>query len=179
MSLDGCEFVTERLLVKEWHSLAASEWRERDLAAVVAELLTPAVTRALPPGWGGDYDEERARRWIGERDSEGVTLLVVERSSGDPAGVVILGDELTDNGQINVRLGYLLAESGWGRGIASELVAGFVEWCRGHAVASISGGVAIDNPASARVLVKNGFELVAGDGGVGAGEQLFRLDLVS
>ncbi len=55
---------------------------------------------------------------------------------------------------LGVRLGYLLAERGWGRGMASELVAGFVGWCRENGVVSISGGVAIDNPASARVLVK-------------------------
>ena len=60
---------------------------------------------------------------------------------------------------IEVRLGYLLAEDAWGQGYASELVEGFVRWCRQHPpIASIAGGVARDNVASVRVLTKNGFQ---------------------
>ncbi|MBT5774258.1 MAG: GNAT family N-acetyltransferase [Dehalococcoidia bacterium] len=179
MDLNGCEFETERLLVREWHALVTGDWQARDLAETVAELLTPAVTHALPPDWGGEYDAERARRWIADRDAEGVTLLVVERSSGDPVGLLILTDGAENDGPVGVRLGYLLVERGWGRGLGSELVAGFVGWCRENGVASISGGVAIDNPASARVLVKNGFQPVQTEDAAGMGEQLFRLDLSS
>ena len=82
------------------------------------------------------------------------------------------------NGATDIRLGYLLSESTWGKGIASELVHGFVSWCRGQtSILSIAGGVALDNPASNRVLEKNGFQLIQGEDEVIQDEQLFRLGL--
>jgi RimJ/RimL family protein N-acetyltransferase len=48
-----------------------------------------------------------------------------------------------------------------GKGIASELVNGFVSWCHGQeSISPTAGGVAHDNPAATRVLEKNGFQLV-------------------
>lgn len=40
MILSACTFETERLLVKEWHSLSPSDWQQEDLAEVVAAILT-------------------------------------------------------------------------------------------------------------------------------------------
>lgn len=182
MVLAGCAFVTERLSVGDWHSIAEGGDAHPELADVVVELLTPAVTANLPDGWSGSYSVERARKWIAERDDEGVALLAVERSSARAVGIMLLFEERADpggeRGRVDVRLGYLLGEGSWGRGFASELVAGFVAWCRDHEVASISGGVAAENAASERVLTKNGFrEVPAGDAGVGSGEQLYRVDL--
>ncbi len=119
--------------------------------------MTEPVTRALPPGWQGAYDLDRAAAWIAERDAQGQTLLVANRNSGEPVGLIILFESAAIEG-VDVRLGYLMAESTWGSGLASELVEGFVGWCRrqGH-IRSIAGGVASDNPASVRVLEKNGF----------------------
>mmetsp|Transcript_18083 Transcript_18083/g.33682 ORF Transcript_18083/g.33682 Transcript_18083/m.33682 type:complete len:88 (-) Transcript_18083:963-1226(-) len=57
----------------------------------------------------------------------------------------------------HLRLGYMLAENAWGKGYASEIVAGFVEWCHKRDIKSISGGVEPDNVASRRVLDKCGF----------------------
>ena len=61
-----------------------------------------------------------------------------------------------------MRLGYVVAESVWGRGFATELVAGLVEWSRSEpSIRTISAGVAPTNEASIRVLDKNGFLLSA------------------
>jgi RimJ/RimL family protein N-acetyltransferase len=162
--------------VKEWHSLSADEWTPQDLADVVKTMLSVRVTRSLPTAWQGAYTVERAHEWIKERDREGATLLAVERSSQLPAGLVILFEEC-DHGVdgAKVRLGYLLAESAWGKGMASELVRGFVGWCRKAGVSSIVGGVERDNAPSRRVLEKNGF--VCDPGTEGAAEQLFELRL--
>ena len=56
-----------------------------------------------------------------------------------------------------VHLGYLFDETAWGQGYASELVGGVVTALAPVAPVEGLGGVARDNPASARVLVKNGF----------------------
>ena len=154
-----CRFKTEHLLVKEWHSRSADSVADQELALVVCKLLTQSVTQSLPERWQGEYSTERASQWIEERDNEGTTLLVLERSSGTPIGLMILFENNDDPRGRAVRLGYLLAESAWGMGLASELVRGFVEWCRTGDIASIVSGVARDNVASQRVLEKNGFVL--------------------
>jgi GNAT superfamily N-acetyltransferase len=156
-ALARCAFDTERLHVAEWHSVASA--LGLDLATVVSGMLTAGTTRALPEECHGDFTPERAGLWIAERDAESPTLLVIDRQSGAPLGLVIVfqmpGE---DSDGVDVRLGYVLAEPAWGRGLASELVASLVGWCRGRSeYRSITGGVAADNEASARVLVKNGF----------------------
>jgi len=150
-------YSTQRLLVREWHSLVPEEWIQQDLEVVVKNILTTQVTRSLPPVWQGIYSHDRARDWVLERDDEGVTLLAVEKISRKPIGLIILFE--TDNGPggSELRLGYMLAESAWGKGLASEFISGFVEWCRNNEIASVTSGVERDNIASRRVLEKNGF----------------------
>lgn len=158
-ALGQCSFTTDRLAVAGWHQPEGTTDAADDLAVVVAAMLTPAVTHALPPGWQGQYTPERATRWIIERDLEGQTLLVVDRATSQAIGLVMLHESAAADGAgVDIRLGYLLAEAAWGNGFGSELVAGFVTWCRQHSgVRSISGGVAAENMASARILEKNGF----------------------
>ena len=176
MVCETCSFMTQRLLVREWRSLSPDEWAERDLVDVVEALLTTRVTRSLPAAWHGAYTLERAHDWIRERDREGVTLLVVERSSRLPVGLVILFESDQEGvGGSEIRLGYLLSESAWGRGLASELVQGFVDWCRDAGVASIVGGVERGNAPSRHVLEKSGF--VCDTSTEGSPEQLFEIRL--
>jgi len=170
-------FETQRLFVKEWHSLTVDEWMSSDLGNVVADMLTPRVTEALPPAWQGAYSLERAQDWIKERDSEGVVLLVVEKASKQPIGLIILFDVANSGEYAQLRLGYLLTESAWGKGFASELVMGFVNRCRQVEVASITGGVDRGNIASRRVLEKTGF--ICDPSTVDAAEQIFQLQLKS
>lgn len=171
----ACRFKTARLDVVGWHSSPLPPGNS--LADVVTTLLTATTTRALPPSWRGDYDHARAAAWIRERDDESAVSLATDRETAIPVGLIILFEAPGNDGsgRVDVRLGYLLAESVWGNGLGTELVAGFVEWCRSMPrVRSIAGGVGSDNTASARVLAKNGFAPV---GPVVDGEQLYELDL--
>lgn len=154
MNKEEYRFSTERLLVSEWHSIHPSEWNQVELKTVVINILTPKVTQSLPPEWQGAYTPERAKNWIEERDNECVILIVVDKSSFTAIGFVILFGSA--NGK-DLRLGYLLKESAWGKGYASELIQGFVEWSERNNILSITGGVEVDNIASIRVLEKNGF----------------------
>ena len=182
MNCAGCRFVTERLLVEEWHSLSGDDREDGSLARVVASILTEPVTRSLPTPWQGAYTEERAAGWIAERDRESTNLLAVDRSSGAPAGLVILFETASDDtpGSTEVRLGYMLAESAWGQGLASELVAGLLGWCREVPnLAAIVGGVEPNNLASCRVLEKNGFAADETTGEANPVELLYRLKLAT
>lgn len=175
-----CSFSTDRLIVGEWHSLPfAGRW-QGSLDQAVATMLTESVTRSLPTAWQGNYTVSRAREWIGERDQEGTTLLVIDKSTKEPVGLVILIEVESENAidGIEVRLGYLLSELAWGRGLATELVKGFVAWCRTQApIAKLAGGVDANNPASMRVLEENGFRPVVGGGEFSPSHQIYRLRL--
>ncbi|MES9961865.1 MAG: GNAT family N-acetyltransferase [Sedimenticola sp.] len=168
-------YETERLLVKEWHSFQEESHLSQNLPGIVKDILTPAVTESLPPAWQGRYSIDRARDWIKERDAEGVTLLVVEKSSTIPLGVVIIFDMSSSPDVAELRLGYVLSESAWGRGVGSELVQGLVSFCRNQPVLSITGGVAKDNYASKRILEKSGF--VCDPETLNEEEQMYKLHL--
>jgi ribosomal-protein-alanine N-acetyltransferase len=173
-SLRRCRFRTRRLVVGEWHEL--SDRYQLDLLEVVGDILTPTTTAELPPHWQGAYPRERAAAWIEARDDVSPSLLVVEHRTARAIGMLILFETTAEHeaGQTEIRVGYVLAESAWGRGIASELVGGLAAWGRSRpSIASMAAGVADHHHASARVLVKNGFRQI----GVRDGERTYRLAL--
>jgi hypothetical protein len=79
-----CVLLTDRLIAGEWHAASEELGNGRSLEEIVAEILTEPVTRALPPSWHGDYSVDCARTWIGNRNREALTLLVVERQPRAP-----------------------------------------------------------------------------------------------
>lgn len=144
--------------VGDWSRFLTGDNADELLNTFLVSLLSEAVTRDLPPGWQGFYDEDRASLWFGERRREGPTLLVVDRSEGRPVGLLILAESGNTCGHGDIRLGYLIHEDVWGTGLATEVVAGFADWCRTNGtIRSIVGGVTDGNAASARVLQRNGF----------------------
>lgn len=160
-------FETERLRCGPWIDQARRSGA--DLASVVAGLLTPATTVALPPAWHGDFTVERARAWIEQREADSTTLLVTDTATREPIGLAILAtvpadDTPLDDGPVDLRIGYLIDEAWWGRGIATELVAGLVDRARNDpGIVSVTGGVDPEHDASIRVLERCGFHLVDHD----------------
>lgn len=60
-----------------------------------------------------------------------------------------------------ISVGYRLLESRWGRGIASEALRLMVDYLYGETdIEIITASTMIENSASARMLIKNGFDLV-------------------
>ena len=168
-----CRFATDRLQVCEWHSVSQADWDQEALESIVINTLTPQVTQSLPPSWQGSYSSERASSWIKERDSEGMTLLVIEKNNKSAIGLVILSASADGR---DLRLGYLLNESVWGKGFASELISGLIEWCRENKISSVTGGVEQNNRASKKVLEKAGFKcLPATDD---QEEKIYRIELI-
>lgn len=154
MSVRDFDYETDRLSIREWHFIPSDDWKHQALEIIVKNILTPSVMRDLPRAWQGQYTLERAREWIEERGDEGTILIVVEKSTQHPIGFIILFES---NGGKDLRLGYLLAESAWGKGFATELIQGFAKWCECNGVVSVTSGVATTNKASIRVLEKNHF----------------------
>ena len=174
LGLESCEFVTDRLRVGPWHSV--EYYPDVDLGVVVAEILTERSTAALPEAWRGDFSIERANAWISERDAESPTLLATECTSGRVMALVIVHEVPLDHSAVDVRIGYVIAPGASGLGLATELVGGLGEWARKQPhIHSLTGGVDDKNQASVRVLVKNGFALIA-DGEEGEAIYQLRVD---
>jgi len=170
-AFDDCEFVTGRLQVGPWRTVAQRVGL--DLASVIAELLTDRTTVALPESWQGNYTVDRARAWIEERDAESPTLLVVDATAAHPVGLVVLAVRLDDS-MVDVRIGYVIAEASWGRGFATELLSGLIDWIRTErSVHTLTGGVDLTNLASVRVMENNGFRRINTDDG----NATYRLDI--
>jgi len=92
------------------------------------------------------------------RDPVLPSLLIFERTAGDPRLVGSCGLGRRPSGA--VELGYWIATPFWGRGFATEACVALIDIARTLGLSSLEGSHFIDNPASARVLEKLGFEAV-------------------
>lgn len=150
---DMIQFKTDRLLVSGDLSLPDDVEGHAALIRELDDLLTPPVLAPLPPPLQLTQSPDAIARWIDARQKESV-VLTVRNTDGCMVGLVILAE-----GSDGVHIGYLLSERVWGQGLATELVAGLCDWFAKHrSTTCLLGGVSPDNPASARVLVKNGFQ---------------------
>ncbi|MBT6273522.1 MAG: GNAT family N-acetyltransferase [Chromatiales bacterium] len=111
------------------------------LALFVRKLLTAKVTFPPPPSWQGPYTEARAKDWIQARESEAMGLLVQEAETNEPIGLLIVSEDPSSPPERALRIGYPIAEAHWRKGYTTELVAGFVGWCRDADVTALRGGV--------------------------------------
>lgn len=150
-------FNTKRLIVKEWHSFEPQELNAPDLETIVEEILVPEVTERFPVMWRGNYDKRRAKFWIQERDSESKTLLAVEKETNKALGFINFFKVGDRSRGTYLRLGYLLSNVMWNKGFGTELVDGFIHWCKENNISTVLAGVDPDNIASIRVLEKNNF----------------------
>jgi RimJ/RimL family protein N-acetyltransferase len=90
------------------------------------------------------------------RDPVLPSFVIAERTAGAPRLVGACGLGRRPSG--TVELGYWIARSHWGRGIATEACAALIEIARALRLPALEGSYFIDNPASGRVLEKLGFE---------------------
>ena len=160
-----CHFETERLQVASWRNPIDGYPEENDFADKVVSIMTPTVTGSLPEGWQDIDRREKAADWIKARADESTFLTVQLLPSKELVGFLFLHEAVRSaNGLIDLKIGYLLSEMTWGKGLGSELIDGLVTWCeRAGDIASVSGGVDAENLASIRVLEKNGFRKVTTD----------------
>ena len=138
-----------------------TEFRESDVAQLVKLLDTPelyATTLSIPT----PYQESDARTWVDyatrpHAHFERLTNWAIRDGSATVVGGIgfILTAGVTHRGEI----GYWIGAPFWGRGIATAAVGkvceiGFTEFD----FTKITAHVYSFNPASCRVLEKNGFE---------------------
>lgn len=159
-------FITPRLMVRDARPSLGDMAARRSLEAALADLLTPGVLEHLPPplqlepGTRIGSDIGCVTTWIDARAAESDVLLVDRRGDGALVGLMFVADGSGGADRPNCHIGYLLAETVWGQGLASELLIGFVASMATREPVRLIGGVDRANPASARVMEKAGFAIV-------------------
>ncbi len=142
--------VTERLLLRPG-------WPE-DAEAIFAGIGEHAVVCNLARApW--PYTLKHAEEFLSRPAPDALPRFVITmpgNHGSDLVGMVGL-DRHEDDGAGVVELGYWIARSHWGQGIATEAVRGVLEIARSIGIERIEAGHFTDNPASGRVLRKAGF----------------------
>ncbi len=143
-------FQTERLSVEAIHTLSST------IASDLGRILTPSVTEFLPPRARLAHFDGDVAAWLSYQRDNGAAVMFV-KCDGLGVGLVMLHNGADREAMI----GYMLAQSAWGRGYASELILGLVAMLRAAGFQYAFGGVADQNPASCRALEKAGFDVMS------------------
>ena len=152
-----CQFDTDRLTVRSWDRELSDTVARRRLVTELESLLDPQVLAHLPPSL--QRTEGTVEDWIGAAGAESRVHTVRCHEGSRLVGLLILAHFPDEEALLSLHLGYLFAVEAWGNGYATELVTGLVSWSAGQSFdIRITGGVGKDNPASAAVLRKAGFE---------------------
>ena len=129
-----------------------------DAPALAAAIADQAIARNLVSvPW--PYRMRDAEAFLASpRDPALPSFLIFERTDGAPQLIGACGLARRPSGA--VELGYWIARPFWGRGFATEACSALVDIAATLGLASLEGSHFLDNPASARVLEKLGFEPV-------------------
>lgn len=129
-----------------------------DAPALAAAMSDRAIARnlAVVP-W--PYTLRDAEAFLASpRDPVLPSFLIFERTDAAPRLIGSCGLGRRPSGA--VEMGYWVGRAFWGRGFASEACAALIEIARTLGLSRLEASHFIDNPASARVLDKLGFESV-------------------
>ena len=127
-----------------------------DASALAAAIADEAIVRNLATvPW--PYRMRDAEAFLASpRDPCLPALLIFERTEGAPQLIGSCGLGRRPSGA--VEMGYWIARPFWGRGFATEACSALIEIARTLGIVTLEGSHFVDNPASARVLEKLGFE---------------------
>lgn len=132
-------------------------WKTEDAPALVRHANNPRVASNLRDGFPHPYTLPDAKNWLNLVGSNtGDVILAIEVKGEAAGGIGLHGHK--DVYRYNCEIGYWLSEQHWARGIMTEAVGALVDyaftrtpWLRLFAC------IFENNPASMRVLEKNGF----------------------
>ncbi len=144
-------YETSRLSVDEITSDLSAAQLSRLLAAI-PHILTADVVKNLPPYFHGITTEAEALLWFKRMMEESRLWMVTDSKQGHPIGFIFAFVEHT-----TAHIGYLLKQSHWGKGLASELLKAFINEVTHTGWRVLIGGVDRSNIASAKLLLKLGF----------------------
>ena len=156
--LKKCIYETSQLVVKEQFANTFDTLDQNILIESILKVLTPKSTKFLPEGWQNIKTFDDANLWLTQRCEESSFFIVELQNTKEIIGFLFLYELESQNNCSDLKFGYVLSETTWGRGLGTELIEGLVRWAENDgSISSISGGVSNSNTGSIRVLEKNGF----------------------
>ncbi|HEY0502764.1 MAG TPA: GNAT family protein [Lysobacter sp.] len=132
-------------------------WRRDDLEALLRHADDARVVRGLSHRFPHPYTRQDGERFLaGEVVDLRDPVFAIE-VDGEACGSIGARPGEGDRAQ-SAELGYWLGHAHWGRGLMTRVVGAYVPWLmRGRSLYRLQATVLDINPASARVLLKNGF----------------------
>ncbi len=148
------EIIGDRLSV----SLRLRSWEPDDLASLLKYANNPAVSGALRDGFPYPYTEADGRSFLemaaAPRDDALLRAIEIDGEAAGGIGVFRLSDVY----RCRAEIGYWLGEPFWGSGIMTAVLGAVIPTAfETFPVTRLEAGIFSSNPASMRVLEKNGF----------------------
>ncbi len=110
------------------------------------------------------YSPAQAHQWIsGENPGEFIRGIELEGELVGVCGFMPLApdvDDTNDEAELSAEIGYWVGKAYWGQGIATLAANSILDELEKRGATTVKAGHFHDNPASARVLVKLGFQPV-------------------
>lgn len=141
-----------RIVLRPWRiaDLAVIELASRDPEITVGTSVPTTYTEAAGDAWLARQHAQRETR-------TGISLAIADAAGGEALGYVGVSGLVWRH--LRGSLGYWVAGSRRGRGLASAAVGLLVPWAfTGLGLVRVEAVVAVDNHASRRVLEANGFQ---------------------
>ena len=132
-------------------------WKPDDIPQLIAIANNPKVIQHLRDSFPSPYTESDASFWVETAQrQEPLSDFAIEF---EEKAVGSIGFRIQDDVyRKNAEIGYFIGEVYWGRGIASQAVQQLTEYIFSRCDAlRLYAGIFSSNPASMRVLAKNGF----------------------
>jgi len=127
---------------------------QSEILVRVPELLTPKVVENLPPYFNNINSNSAAKDWLHKMVSESRLLAVKHRETNTLIGFVFI---FVEHGT-DAHIGYLLGESHWRKGYATELLQGLIYFVMNDKKwDKLIAGVDASNKVSSKLLLKLGF----------------------
>lgn len=133
-------------------------WREADAPALAKHADNAEIWRRMSDRFPHPYTLEVARQWVGRGHVEfgGENWAIAHDDVAVGGCGLQPGDGET---ACAAEIGYWLGQPYWGHGVATQVVRVLAERAfERPAIVRVFAGVHADNPASMRVLEKNGFQ---------------------
>jgi RimJ/RimL family protein N-acetyltransferase len=132
-------------------------WRRDDLDALVRHADDPRIVRGLSSRFPNPYTRQDGEQFLAGEVVDLKDPVFAIEVDGSACGGIGVRPGRADLGQSS-ELGYWLGHALWGRGLMSRVVACFVPWVmQALSLYRLQANVLDHNPASAHVLLKNGF----------------------
>lgn len=145
-------YKTNRLSVSEVFSAP----QESETLAAITTLLSPKVVESLPSNFQNIHSLSDAEGWYNNMLSESRLFMVNLADTDTIIGFVFVFVE----DDVDAHIGYLLGESYWGQGYATELLEGLITFMTlENQIKRLIAGVARNNIVSSKLLHKLGFNI--------------------